>query len=110
MKYLLLLFIVSGSAYAGGSLGGGGLGKASLFLSLTDRAGLVESFTVPDLGLTEKTVSMDQYRRARIRLSLSGDRPLEIDSIAVKAKSGGVVDLLESFQIVPDTANHPTKP
>lgn len=109
MKSLILVILsaISLTAFAGGGIGGGGLGKQlqdEIALSLIDEAGLSKTISIPDLGLSPIEVSSDTYRRARIRLS-SGLSEINVTSqdgsnLKVKALSGGIVDTLEKSQLV----------
>ncbi len=106
MKKIILaaLSIFPAVAFAGGSMGGGGLGIAEdLALSLVDDAGLSTRIEIPDLGLDRVSVTPDIYRRTRLRLSALDQTTIKTPEgaeISVKSLNGGIVDLSESAQLV----------
>ena len=86
------LTILAGNAFAGGSLGGGGLGKQNQIL-------------VPDLGLSgTRPIGQDIYRRTLARLSYHPEQLLKLDGeeLVVKTLGLGIVDLKERVQLVPE--------
>jgi hypothetical protein len=102
MKRLAYIALVcSTSAFAGGSLGGSGLGKAQLelALSLVDSSNL-GALDVPDLGLFRSEIATSDYRRARARLSVD-----TVTTTAIKLQDGEVNARLLNGGIVNETAD-----
>lgn len=57
----------------------------------------------PDLGLQKMEIPSDDFRRARLRLSISAETTINLsdESLVVKEKDGGITDLSETRQILP---------
>ncbi|MDQ3234791.1 MAG: hypothetical protein M3Q07_23540 [Pseudobdellovibrionaceae bacterium] len=104
-KIILGACLISMPAVAGGTAGGGGLGKEQpleLALLMADHAELLA--TIPDPGLEKTIVIPETYRRTRARLSVSETAPVTIEGhdLSVKSLHGGIVDLEEISQLVTD--------
>jgi hypothetical protein len=64
-----------------------------------------ELINIPSLGLPTRGAALDDYRRAAARLSVSPQSTLRVEGRLKEVKNleGGIVDLGESTQFLPDT-------
>jgi len=105
---------LSGSVFAGQGSGGGG---PSIALIGQDSGGggpkaigngsfVITDLSIPSLGLSPVRTSIDDYRRAAARLSVETQRSTTLRAEGllreVKAMDGGIVDLDETSQFLPD--------
>lgn len=106
MKLFAYSFLFATSAaFAGGSIGGSGMGKTQeeLALSLFDSSN-VGILDIPDLRLDKSEITKDDYRRAKARLSVDPTISTSVTSdgkeVQAKLLKGGLVNELENKQFV----------
>jgi hypothetical protein len=97
IKFLLFAILCLASRlYAGGIIGGGPP-------AVQDEARLMAA-SVPDLGLEKIIVTVEDYRRARMRLSASDFATMSIGDRALDLKMMGeaITNITEDAQLYPE--------